>query len=244
MPRSGKAPRIHRNKAIFAERRLTVLRMRQAGLPLREIAERAGISLGTAFSDLKFELERLKEMRTEEGMLLLDLQNSRLEDLWRRAWSEMAWRPATKRNEKGEEVLVEPEESRDAQLKRRLLGIETLLKINKAICRLNGLDAQESHDREQHDLQEIATRMLPILGGAFVRLDAKPDFARKVMNELECALLGLPAPSGPTAITDINVKEVTAEVVKPKKELKKKPKSAKTKGPKGNGRRNGRNGKE
>ncbi len=120
-----------------AEREVLALKLRQQGMPYRQIGERLGCSGATALRYVRDSLDRLAKANEAETKLLRTLELSRLDDLYQRAYEVLE---ATHYLiAAGGVIEHDGKELHDSAPVLR--AIDRLVKISERRCALLGIDA-------------------------------------------------------------------------------------------------------
>lgn len=191
------------------ERRTSVLRFAQAGLPRSEIARRLGVSLAVATKDLNEELDTLRAETQDEAARYRALSNSRLENAHRLLLAKLL--PPTPLN-------GESGETPQQELNRTIRVIDALGRLHDRSARLNGLNHEEDAKDRNADAQEMANRILPILQKWLMVIDAPREIIEQMLREITAALLGEVVSAGTASVVVAGLQPrrgLTSDVAQP-----------------------------
>ena len=149
------------------DREVEALRLRQKGFSYRKIADELGVSGPTALKYVRASLERLAKENQHEAGKLLELELSRLDDLYEKSYAVLE---ATHYMVSGGQVVQHGDVDLldDGPL---LRAVDRLIKISERRCALLGIDAPKPTDvnvsiknktlSKEELIAELAARGLP-----------------------------------------------------------------------------------
>lgn len=171
------------NREYLAERDLRIFKMRQAGIPINEIARRFGITTPAVNTSIKRQLEKLNKEALIAYPEILRLELERLDALQQAIWPLTQHRKI--KTDDGTEIAVEPDLKAVAEVRNimaaraKLLGIDQT-NINLQIDQTQPLRATLAEATEkpvslnQHNPEEEARKMLQVMAAAGIIPDTLP----------------------------------------------------------------------
>jgi hypothetical protein len=171
------------NREYLAERDLRIFKMRQAGIPVNEIARRFGITTPAVNTSIKRQLEKLNKEALIAYPEILRLELERLDALQQAIWPLTQHRKI--KTDDGTEIAVEPDLKAVAEVRAIMAARAKLLGIDQTNINLNVeqtspqrailADATEKPaSLTQHNPEEEARKMLQVMAAAGIIPDTLP----------------------------------------------------------------------